>query len=76
MPSIREIEEIRRRVTVEVALQRAVTRLPALQAGQQSSTPDSEGASGFFEDDDDGHLTYQHWFRAGDAVGSRRLRPW
>ena len=76
MPTLREVEHIRRQATIEGTLSAANSALPTINAARTGSVPDDSGSAGFFEDDADGVLTYQNWFRAGDAVGTGKLRPY
>lgn len=64
-----------RKVIVEMALREAVRILPSLESARHGSTPDDSNAAGYFADNDDGILEYTTWFRAGDIVGEKHVKP-
>lgn len=75
MPTLREVEHLRRERTIDATLSEAVTALPTIIAARSGSTPDDSGSAGYFEDDGDGVLTYAGWFSPGDYPDTNLVRP-
>lgn len=73
--TLREANYIEQRATIEKSVNEAASALPIIGAMRSGSTPDDAGAAGYFVADEDDNVSYQTWFRVGDAVGTGRIRP-
>lgn len=76
MATLRDIEHLRRQVTIRQAIDKAADSLDKRTRERRTSVPDDKGAGGYYEDDDDNVLTFNGWLMAGDAAGSKYVRPY